>query len=67
MFRNQSGGSSYYRSNFHKMSKGGWLYIDDDGDRYCPDRDLIVELYRKSEEVWEQKQAQEAEGAAAGD
>jgi 5,5'-dehydrodivanillate O-demethylase oxygenase subunit len=69
VFRNQSGGSGYYRSNFHKMSKGGWLYIDDDGDRYCPDRDVIVELYRKSEEVWEQKQAeaQAAEPTAAGD
>jgi 5,5'-dehydrodivanillate O-demethylase len=40
-----------YRSNFHKVSKGGWLYIDDDADRHCPDRDLIVELYRRTEEL----------------
>ena len=41
----------YYRSNFHKKSKGGWLYIDDDVDRYCPDRDTIVDLYRKTEKL----------------
>jgi hypothetical protein len=41
--------AGFYRSNFHKVSKGGWLYIDDDADRLCPDRDLIVELYRKTE------------------
>jgi 5,5'-dehydrodivanillate O-demethylase len=43
--------STIYRSNYHKRSKGGWLYIDDDADRYCPDRNLIVELYRKTEEL----------------
>jgi 5,5'-dehydrodivanillate O-demethylase oxygenase subunit len=37
-----------YRGNFHKVSKGGWRYIDDDADRYCPDRDLIVELFAKT-------------------
>jgi hypothetical protein len=63
-FVNQSSGAGYYRSNFHKISKGGWPYIDDDADRFCPDRDLIIELYRKSEEAWEAKQAAEA---AAGD
>lgn len=51
--------AGFYRSNYHKMSKGGWLYIDDDADRYCPDRDLIVELYRKTEEMM-QRRAQEA-------
>ncbi|MDB5699524.1 MAG: rieske 2Fe-2S iron-sulfur domain protein [Alphaproteobacteria bacterium] len=40
-----------YRSNFHKMSKGGWLYIDDDADRFCPDRDLIVELFRRASDL----------------
>lgn len=43
--------AGFYRANYHKVSKGGWLYIDDDADRYCPDRDLIVELYRKTEEL----------------
>jgi hypothetical protein len=38
-----------YRGNYHKRSKGGWLYIDDDADRYCPDRETIVELYAKTE------------------
>lgn len=56
-FRNQASTASYYRSNFHKVSKGGWYYIDDDADRFCPDRELIIELYRKSEEAWEAKQA----------
>ena len=37
-----------YRGNFHKISKGGWLYIDDDADRYCPDRDIIIDLYAKT-------------------
>jgi 5,5'-dehydrodivanillate O-demethylase oxygenase subunit len=40
-----------YRENYHKASKGGWLYIDDDADRFCPDRAVIVELFRKSEAV----------------
>jgi 5,5'-dehydrodivanillate O-demethylase len=40
-----------YRERFHKQSEGGWLYIEDDVDRYCPDRDLIVELFRKTEEL----------------
>jgi 5,5'-dehydrodivanillate O-demethylase len=45
--------AGFYRSNYHKVSKGGWLYIDDDADRYCPDRDLIVELYRQTEALME--------------
>ncbi|MDE2837448.1 MAG: Rieske 2Fe-2S domain-containing protein [Chloroflexota bacterium] len=52
-------GSIYYRANFHKVSKGGWLYIDDDVDRYCPDRDTIVQLYRETEEL----QLRQAQGA----
>jgi 5,5'-dehydrodivanillate O-demethylase len=40
-----------YTSSFHKRSKGGWLYLDDDVDRYCPDRDTIVELYRRADEM----------------
>ena len=52
-------GTTYYRANFHKVSKGGWLYIDDDVDRYCPDRDTIVQLYRETEEL-QQRQAQGA-------
>jgi len=44
-----SGGkTAAYRGNFHKRSKGGWLYIDDDADRYCPDRDVIIDLYEKT-------------------
>jgi len=42
------GASIDYRGNFHKPSQGGWLYIDDDADRYCPDRDLIVELFGRA-------------------
>ena len=44
-----------YRGNYHKKSKGGWLYIDDDADRYCPDRDTLIELFRKAEEVTAQR------------
>ena len=29
----------------------GWLYLDDDIDRYCPDRDTVVELYRRASEL----------------
>jgi len=49
--------AGFYRANYHKVSKGGWLYIDDDADRYCPDRDLIVELYRKTEELMDENEA----------
>ena len=45
-----------YRANYHKTSKGGWLYIDDDADRYCPDRDTIVDLYRQTEALGKKKQ-----------
>ena len=45
------GAAVSYRENYHKPSKAGWLYIDDDADRCCPDRDLIVELFQKAEEV----------------
>ena len=40
-----------YRGNYHKMSPAGWLYIDDDADRFCPDRDKLVELFAKAEAV----------------
>lgn len=43
--------AAVYRSNFHQMSKGGWLYLDDDIDRYCLDHDTIVELYRRADEM----------------
>ena len=46
----------FYRSNFHKMSKGGWLYLDDDVDKFCPDRSTIIELYRQADELGEAKQ-----------
>ena len=42
--RRRRQGTSSYRFNFHKVSKGGWKYIEDDVDRYCPDRDLILKL-----------------------
>jgi 5,5'-dehydrodivanillate O-demethylase len=42
------GGQVSYRGNFHKVSKGGWLYIDDDADRHCPDRELIVDLFERA-------------------
>jgi 5,5'-dehydrodivanillate O-demethylase oxygenase subunit len=45
------GAAVSYRENYHKESKGGWLYIDDDADGCCPDRDLIVEMFRKAEAI----------------
>jgi hypothetical protein len=44
-----------YRGNYHKRSKGGWLYIEDDADRYCPDRELIIELYSKTAALAEER------------
>lgn len=48
-------GTSGYRFNFHKVSKGGWQYIEDDVDRYCPDRDLILALYEEADRVMQQQ------------
>jgi 5,5'-dehydrodivanillate O-demethylase len=41
----------FYRENYHKMSKAGWRYIEDDADRYCPDKDVLVQLFAESERV----------------
>ncbi len=41
----------YYRGNYHKVAAGGTSYMDDDVDRYCPDRELLQELYGKVEEL----------------
>jgi len=41
----------YYRTAYHKAGGGGQNYIDDDTDRYCPDKDLLQELFRRAEEV----------------
>jgi hypothetical protein len=48
-------GTSGYRFNFHKVSIGGWPYIEDDVDRYCPDRDLILKLYEEADRFMLQK------------
>jgi 5,5'-dehydrodivanillate O-demethylase oxygenase subunit len=40
-----------YRENFHKFSPAGWRYIEDDADRYCPDKDLILELFEQAEKA----------------
>jgi len=55
-----------YRDNYHRVSKGGWLYIDDDADRFCPDREIVLELFRKAEALWAADQAQ-AEPKATSD
>ena len=44
-------GTTNYRFNFHKVSQGGWKYIEDDVDRYCPDRELILKLYEEAERL----------------
>jgi hypothetical protein len=48
-------GTTDYRFNFHKVSKGGWKYIEDDVDRYCPDRELILKLYEEADRVMQQQ------------
>lgn len=53
----------YYRANYHKTGGGGWSYMDDDVDRYCPDKDLLLDLYRRAEEV-EEKKTTEAKTAS---
>jgi len=37
--RRQHGG--LLSGQFHRFSKAGWRYIEDDVDRYCPDKELI--------------------------
>jgi len=44
-------GGQFYRGNYHKVAAGGTSYMDDDVDRYCPDRALLQDLFRKVEEV----------------
>jgi 5,5'-dehydrodivanillate O-demethylase oxygenase subunit len=38
-----------YRENYHKKSQAGWLYIEDDSDRYCPDREIVLGIFEKAE------------------
>jgi hypothetical protein len=45
------GPSIRYRDNYHKQNPDGGLYIDDDVDGLCPDRELLLELYRQAEGV----------------
>ena len=49
VFSTSVGQSLMYRSNYHKVSEAGWLYIEDDADRFCPDRGTLLELFAKSE------------------
>ena len=48
-------GTSSYRFNFHQVSEGGWKYIEDDVERYCPDRDLILKPYEEAGRLMRQK------------
>jgi 5,5'-dehydrodivanillate O-demethylase len=45
------GRSIRYRDNYHKAAPDGGLYIDEDVDGFCPDREVILELYRQAEKV----------------
>jgi len=58
--------SGYYRANFHKFSKGGWRYIEDDVDRYCPDKELIISLYEQTEALGKRMTEQRELAAATG-
>ena len=37
------------------MSIGGWQYIVDDVDRYYPDRQLILRLYKEADRLLQQQ------------
>ena len=37
----------FYRANYHKKGGGGWSYMDDDVDRYFPDKTTIQELFEQ--------------------
>lgn len=41
--------STYYRGNYQLGKTRS--YIEDDVDRYCPDKDLIKELYRRTADI----------------
>jgi 5,5'-dehydrodivanillate O-demethylase len=59
--------AGYYRDNFHKFSTGGWRYIEDDVDRYCPDKDLIIDLYERTESLGKEAAARQQLSAAVAD
>jgi 5,5'-dehydrodivanillate O-demethylase len=46
-----AGRGQFYRANYHRVSEGGWTYLDDDVERYSPDRETLLRLYQQSEEV----------------
>ena len=43
--------SNYYPEDFHKLSPSGRLYLEDEVDKYSPDRELLLELFRRAEQV----------------
>ena len=47
----------FYRTNYHKVSKGGWRYIEDDVERYLTDKELLVQLFEKTEQVFQKTSA----------
>jgi len=49
--RSAGGAGQAYRTSYHKVGGTGTNYIDDDVERYAPDRDLLIELYGKAEAV----------------
>src|SRR5581483_3815691 len=50
-------GSQYYRYNYHQKGGAGRTYMEDDVDGYCPDKDLILDLYRQTAELGRNKAA----------
>lgn len=49
--RRSSAAGGAYRDTFHHRTKGGWLYMDDEVERLSPLRDVILDLYNRSEQV----------------
>ena len=47
---------NYDPEGLHKLSPGGSLYIEDELDKYSPDRELLLELFRRTEQILAREQ-----------
>jgi len=50
-WREQPNESQFYRYNYHQAGGAGRSYMEDDVDGFCPDKELIQELYRQAAEL----------------
>jgi len=40
---------NFARANYHRIGQNGRLYIEDDAERYCPDREVLIQAFRQYE------------------